>query len=145
MLQSDPQGYSLSHSPPPSQRKSLASVSQVSKWQKLLVTQMVHALLINMWKCNAQSYSMSSSMLIFLTAQKAAIPFVCFLSETKDFMTTFFQAPSHQDGHRAEMINQSGGWELNVWVLVNPALSPWSMKLKDPKIYWITLCQMSQR
>lgn len=30
-------------------------------------------------------------------------------------MTTFFQASSHQDGHRAEMISQGGGWTF-----VNP-------------------------
>jgi hypothetical protein len=76
---------------------------------------MVHALLVNSWKCNAESHSLSSSTLTFLKApQKGAIPFVYFLSVTKDPMATFFQASGHQDGLRAEMISQSGGWELNV-------------------------------
>lgn len=77
--------------------------------------------------------------------QKGALPFVHFVLETKDSITIFFQASSHQDGCRAEMISQRGGWELNVWVFVIPALSPWSMKLKDPKFYWIKLSQMSRR
>lgn len=85
---------------------------------------------------------MSSSMSIFPEAPHKREPF---LLETKDSVTTFFQASSHQDGCRAEMISQGGGWELNVWVFVNPALSLRSMKLKDHKFYWIKLGQMSRR
>lgn len=60
-------------------------------------------------------------------------------------MITFLQASSHQDGHRAEMISQGGGWELNMWAFVSPALSLWPMKLKDPEFHWIKFCQTSQR
>lgn len=34
---------------------------------------------------------------------------------------------------------------MNVWMSVNLALSPWSMKLKDPKFYWTKLFQMSPK
>lgn len=32
-----------------------------------------------------------------------------------------------------------------MWVFVSPALSPWSLKLEDPKFHWIKLGQLSRR
>lgn len=49
-------------------------------------------------------------------------------------MITFFQASSHRDGHGAERISQSGGWELNVWVFVNLALSPVVHEIEGPQV-----------
>lgn len=55
-------------------------------------------------RCNAQSHSMSISMSIFLKALPKREPFLLCLSFKKqDSMSTFLQASSRQDGHRARV------------------------------------------
>lgn len=70
----------------------------------------MHALLVTISKCDAQSLGMSRSMLALPPAlhKRELCLLYIFFSETKDSHNTTFQASSHLKGHRDEIM----GWGL---------------------------------